>query len=92
MPVIKCQNIRIGQEGHKKCGRFLAFVTQSQIQALMLTPGSRIILRCPACPNTHRFALIYYTKEKGLTWEVREDPPSFNDVLTFETVICGEEV
>jgi hypothetical protein len=92
MPVIKCQNVRYGQKGQQKCNRFLGFVTESQLQSLILVPGSRMILRCPACPNTHRFALIYYTKKQGLTWEVREDPPSFHEEVRFDTVISGEEV
>ena len=65
MKNIHCENIYYDKEGKKKkCNRFLAALTDLQIDILRVDEETPVF-RCPRCSRETRWSTIYFDKEKG---------------------------
>lgn len=92
MRAVHCQNlVRKSTDNTEQCSRVLAGIPSVIIQALKANPNIPIILWCPRCPSSTRWAKIYANDNREIVFESGVRVDSKWPALKFDVVLNAEE-
>lgn len=88
---VLCENeIYVGGE-KRKCGRWLASLTDLQIDIMKVDPEAVFYLRCPACKSNCRWVTIKHS-DGGLIFSSGAIKPSkAQSILQYHDAVATEE-
>lgn len=90
MLTILCENEAIINGEKRRCGRWLAQLTQLQIDIMKVDPEAKFYLRCPACKPDVRFKEISCVNGK-MIFSICKCPVD-SEILKYDTLEIAEEV
>ena len=82
MKTIFCEN-QYGQDA-TRCGRWLARLSEAQLEALKQDPEGHCDFRCPACPAVVRWKSIRYENGKYIFSVI--DKPEMDTAMEYDEV------
>jgi len=92
MPVITCHNVRLDDTRQpKQCGRFLAELTDLQIDILRTDPDKRCTFRCPMCPPEQRWVEVHWDGDR-LVFAATSQKPDFTKHAKFDEFDVYEQI
>lgn len=89
MQTIYCENKYRKNGQDRRCGRWLARLTDLQVDILKIDPEHEMFFRCPACKPEYRWKRVWW--EDGLKMENCEKPDT-DKPMDFDDVEIAQEV